>query len=167
MKLLMVIAQERFRDEEFFEPKQIFEKKNFLITVASQKKGVAVSKLGVKVNVDNSLHDVVVSQYDAVVFVGGRGAHVYFDDPVAHAVANSFVQQKKIVGAICAAPSILANAGLLKGKKATCTPDQKENLKANGAKVLEQDVVVDGKFITADGPKAATKFGETIVKALG
>jgi protease I len=71
-----------------------------------------------------------------------------------------------ILAAICAAPSILANAGLLKGKTATSFPDEGENLKAKGANFTGQGLEIDGRIITADGPAHAKQFGEAIVKAL-
>jgi protease I len=60
----------------------------------------------------------------------------------------------------------LANAGLLKGVKATCYPSQEANLKDKGAHFTGLAVERDGLIITADGPKAAKAFGEKIAEAL-
>jgi putative intracellular protease/amidase len=62
------------------------------------------------------------------------------------------------------APTILANAGLLKGKKATCA--QPSNIELKGAIATGKDVERDGNIVTANGPGASTKFGETIVSVL-
>ena len=72
----------------------------------------------------------------------------------------------KVVAAICIAPRILANAGLLEGVKATCYESETEAIKKLGADFQPNDVVRDGKFVTANGPHAATDFGKAIAQAL-
>ena len=62
------------------------------------------------------------------------------------------------------APTILANAGLLKGKKAACA--QPYNIQIKGAIATGKNVERDGNIITANGPGAASQFGETIISAL-
>ena len=69
-----------------------------------------------------------------------------------------------LICAICAAPSILGNKGLLKGKKATCFPGFEDKL--IGAKVQDDLVVRDGNFITAKGAGASFEFAFEIAKAL-
>ena len=71
-----------------------------------------------------------------------------------------------MVCAICYGPSILANAGVLKGVKATCFQNQSGNLESHGAKYSGEAVERDGKFITASGPKAAKEFAKVIIRAL-
>jgi protease I len=70
------------------------------------------------------------------------------------------------VAAICIAPVILANAGLLNGKRATSFSSEKNTLVTKGALVSVNGVESDGKIITAEGPSHATEFGEMILKAL-
>jgi protease I len=166
MKVLMVIAQNGFRDEEFFEPRDVLIKNSIEVEVASQAMEMARGKLGGVVMPDLTIGEASVDDFEAIIFVGGPGAAVYLNDPVAHKLAKDFYAAGKIVAAICMAPSILANAGLLKGKKATAWPDEKENLKAHGAKYTDGPVEVDGKIITACGPEAAKEFGEKIVELL-
>jgi protease I len=81
-------------------------------------------------------------------------------------LARDFYDSGKIVAAICLAPAILAKAGLLSGVKATCTPDEEENLVAGGAEYTGAPVEVDGKIVTGSGPDAARRFGEKIVELL-
>jgi len=166
MKILMVVAPEDFRDEEFFEPKEIFQKAGLQIAVASKGVKEAQGLLGGSTPVDIDITQVNLNDYDAVVFVGGPGSNIYFIDSTALKLAKSAYQSQKIIGAICIAPSILANAGLLQGKKATCFSAEAENLKAKGAQYTGENVTVDGKIITASGSQAAHQFGEAIVKAL-
>lgn len=164
--ILMIVAPEGFRDEEFLEPKKVFENYNASVKIASKGVSVAKGKLGAKIDVDYELDEVLVQDYDAVVFIGGPGASIYFDDETAHSIAREALEEGKIVGAICIAPVILANAGILKGKKATVFSSGADDLKNNGAKYTAKDVEADGKIVTANGPAAAKKFGEKIAEML-
>jgi protease I len=164
--ILMIIAHRDFRDEEYKEPRQIFEVKGATITVASSSLEIAKGALGAQVKPDLLLKDVAMGDYDAIVFAGGPGAKEYWDDPVAHAVAQEAIAQGKVLAAICIAPATLAKAGVLQGKKATVFSSEKGTLKAGGANYTGASVERDGLIITANGPKAAAEFAEEIVEAL-
>lgn len=99
-------------------------------------------------------------------FVGGAGSREYFNNPVAHKIAQDTLIQSKVLGAICIAPVILANAGLLKGKKATVFNSEINTIKAKGANYTGNPVEEDEKIITAIGPEAAYEFGNKIVEAI-
>ena len=163
-RILMIIAQKIFRDEELLEPKKIFEESGQAVTIASVEKGACLGKLGARVEADIRLSDVKGEDYDAVVFVGGSGSEEYFDDLTAHKIAREFHKKNKIVGAICAAPTILARAGLLDRKNATSYIDQKENITRCGAFYKDQAIVVDGNIITGNGPMASIEFANAILK---
>lgn len=163
---VLVIAEKIFRDEEYQVPKDILSKAGVNVITASTTTGKAVGKLGLKVKPDILISQIDIDKLDALIFIGGGGAEQYFHDPVAHRLAKEAVEKEKILGAICIAPVILANAGLLKDKKATVFPSGSENLKKGGAIYMGGDVEIDGKLITGCGPEAATKFGEELVKML-
>jgi protease I len=165
-KVLMVIAKSKFRDEEYLEPRKTLESEGASITVASSSLDTAEGMLGLKVKPDILISDVKESDYDGIVFVGGGGAKEYFDSPVAHKLAQSFYSHGKLTSAICIAPAILANAGLLKEKKATSFPSSEGMLKAKGAVFTGNGVESDGKIVTGVGPEAAKKFGEKLVEIL-
>ena len=165
-KVLLIIASNKFRDEELFECRKVLDQAGAVTTVASSKVGTITGMLGGEAEVTLDIKKVKANDYDAVVFIGGTGASEYFNDPTAHKIAQETVATGKVLGAICIAPSTLANAGLLKGKKATCYISEKANLIAKGANYTGKGVEVDGKIITADGPGSAKAFGQAIVKAL-
>lgn len=165
-KVLMIISPENFRDEELLDPKKVFEDNNIKVTIASRGIDTAKGKLGVTVGVDIDIADVNVDNYNAIIFVGGPGASIYFDDSTALSIAKGAYSKGKIIAAICIAPSILANAGILAGRKATCFQSEAENLKSRGASYTGEPVTIDGKIVTASGPYAATSFGQEIVKLL-
>ena len=164
--ILMIIAPENFRDEELLEPKKVFEDHGASVTIASRGVDSARGMLGAIVTVDEDISMVDVDDFDAVVFVGGSGASVYFQDEEVLNLAKEAFEKGKVIGAICIAPSILANAGLLDSKKATSFPSEKENLEAHGAEYTGADVEEDGKIITSTGPQAAAEFGLKITEAL-
>ncbi len=165
-KVLMIVAPENFNDEEFLEPKKVFEKNRILVEVASKGVSVAKGSSGAETSVDKDISEVTVDDYDAVVFIGGQGSSIYFDDSAAHSIAKTAYDSGKVVAAICIAPSTLANAGLLEGKKATAFSSEKNNLESKGATYTGKAVTIDGKIVTANGPMAAKSFGEEIVKLL-
>lgn len=166
-KAVMIIARSNFRDEELLKPKEVLEKNGVTVTVASSSLKEATGMLGAKVKPDILFTNINVSEYDAVIFVGGSGATEYWDNPTAHKIANDANNAKKIVGAICIAPVTLAKAGLLTNKKATTYSSTVSDIKSAGVKYTGADVERDGNIITATGPTVAQKFGETIVNALG
>ncbi|NQT29198.1 MAG: DJ-1/PfpI family protein [Candidatus Saganbacteria bacterium] len=165
-KAVMIIAFNEFRDEEYLEPKKVLEKAGIEVTTASTRVGIARGKLGGQVKVDILLKQIQISDYDAVIFIGGPGSYAYFDDPQALKIAEDCDRLGKVLAGICSAVAILANAETLKGKDAACFVGVARILKDKGAKYNPGGVAVDGKTITADGPAHAKEFGEAIVAAL-
>lgn len=166
-KALLVIAPENFRDEELFHTKEELEEAGIKTAIASTKPK-ARGMLGGTAIADLRLTEVVVENYDAVIFVGGSGSSVYFNDATALSIAKEAFGRGKVVGAICIAPVILANAGVLKGKNATVWDgDLVKQIESKGGKFVKRSVVVDGNVVTANGPQAAREFGKAIARLLG
>lgn len=165
-KVLMVIAKSKFRDEEYAEPRKVLEAEGAAVTVASSSLAVSEGMLGMKVKPDVLIGNVREEDYDGIVFVGGGGAKEYFESPVAHGLALGFFNHGKLTSAICIAPATLANAGILKGKRATAFPSSEPALRSRGAIVTGEPVSVDGNVVTGVGPEAAKKFGERLVEVL-
>ena len=166
--VVFIIAPKDFRDEELFHPMEEIGKAGAHCEIASTKLGERMGSKGGKAGVELMIDYAKVSpdNFDAIVFVGGSGAKIYFEDARAQELARNFAKEGKVVAAICIAPSILANAGVLKGKKATSFPSEKDNLISKGAKFTGAGVEVDGKIVTADGPKSAKDFGKRIAKLM-
>jgi len=176
-KAILIIAHEGFQNIEYETTRKVLEQAGINITIASSKTGEAESKTGLiteTVKVDKTINEIRVEDFDVVVFIGGPGAKLEFvENSTAHQLAQETVSKEKILAAICIAPEILAKAGVLNGKKATVWSDPTVDLtpiqflKDNGAEYMTEDVVVDGKIVTANGPLAAEKFGQKIVELLG
>ena len=166
IKILMVIASAQFRDEEYQRPRQILEAAGAKITVACSTLKESTGMLGLKVKPDILLKEARPEQFDAVIFVGGMGATEYWEDPAAQALAKAMIQAGKPTTAICLAPMTLANAGLLKGKKATIWKDAVTDFKSKGVVYTGASVEKDGVVITGSGPDAAEEFGNALLEAL-
>jgi protease I len=164
-KVLMVIAPVDFRDEEYFEPRKALEDAGNKVVVANSTGQPSKSKFGKIVNPDKNFYDIDSKEFDAIVFVGGSGSAQYFENKRALDLVREFNEDEKVVAAICIAPSILANAGILNGRKATAFPSERDNINAVGT-YTGNPVEVDNKIITANGPQAAAEFGKRIAEAL-
>lgn len=165
-KVVMIIAEKDFRDEELLEPKRILEEQGANVTVASTTLNKATGMFGAKAKPEILVGQIKVDNYDAIIFIGGAGASQYWNDSTAHSIAREAVQKDKILCAICIAPVTLANAGLLSGKKATVWTSERAKLEAKGASYTGEAVETAGKIITGSGPHAAGEFGRTIAQAL-
>lgn len=164
-RVIMIIAPENFRDEEYFDTREALERKGIDVKVASLS-NPAISGIDKKeVEVDLLLPQVT-EDFDAIVFVGGGGAKVYFDNEKALELARIFYEQGKTVGAICIAPIILGHAGILKDKKATCWEGGAKDLEDFGVEYSASDIEIDENIITANGPKSSEKFGTAIAESL-
>ncbi|MCX5725880.1 MAG: DJ-1/PfpI family protein [Candidatus Saganbacteria bacterium] len=162
-KILLIIAHKDFQEKEYTVPRKIFETEGATVEVASSSKDLAKGTFGMAVKPDMALQDVNVSKYNAIVFIGGAGAEEYYTNKYAHTIAQKAYRSNKVVGAICIAPVTLANAGVLRGKKATVWSSEAENIKRGGAIYTGKAVEQDGKIITANGPHVAGTFANLIV----
>jgi protease I len=169
MKLLVAIAPDRYRDEELDKPLAVFRKAGIGFDIASITTGTCAGMLGGTAHASLTFDHADPSLYAGIVIIGGLGspAHLWGNRDLARLVKTLY-SAKKIVAAICLSPVVLARAGILKGRKATLyrTPESVSEMKAGDAVILESPVVIDGTVITANGPDAATAFGDAIVSAL-
>lgn len=169
MKLLIVVAPEKYRDEELAVPVAAFQKAGIAFDIASTRRGSCMGMLGGKTTATLTFEEVDPSLYGALVIIGGGGSQLYlWNDALLKNLVQSFHASQKVVAAICLAPVVLARAGILKGIKATYfeSPDSVREMKAGGAVPVSKPVVVDGRIITANGPAAAQEFAGAIISAL-
>lgn len=168
-KIVLVIAQKGFRGEELFEPKEVLRQNNIDPKVASKTKETAFGHTDqgeVESQPDLSIDQIKVEDFDGIVFVGGSGAEMYLNDSQVHQLIKDFNSAGKLVGAICFSTSILAEAGILEGKKITAHASRTEHLKSKGLESTGNPVEVDGNIITANGPAAAKDFGQALADYL-
>lgn len=123
------------------------------------------SSHNVVVTCNRTLDEARLEDYDMIVLPGGIPGmpNLKADARVIDAVTTR-IQADRPVAAICASPSILADAGLITGRRATANPGFVDVLKDNDVEVSEDAVVVDGNLITSRGMATATDFGLEIVR---
>lgn len=118
---------------------------------------------GITVTVDRSFSDTDFEEYDGVILPGGMpGTKNLAADGRVLSLLRSFRDAGKLTAAICAAPTVLAKAGLLEGKTAVCYPGMEGEL--TGAKVSFTPTAVDGTVITGRGVGTAIAFALAIVE---
>lgn len=148
-KVIFIIPQKDFRDEELFTPKQFLEGRGITVQVAAKTRHKAHSKLGVTIEPDLAAPEIDVNDFSGVIFVGGPGAAEYLDDSDIKKVAWDFKSKGKLIGACCLAPAILAYAGVLISKSATAFSGYEQLLRDKGADYTGMPVQVDDNIITA------------------
>lgn len=148
-----------FEDIEALAPLDILRRGGVEAVTVSITASTAVETAhGVTVIADAHFDDVDLSDADMLILPGGMpGAKNLLEH---EGVCNAIVRQNeqgKLVAAICAAPMVLGQNGLLEGKKATCYPGFEQFL--TGADYTAELVTVDGNITTGRGPGAAMAFG--------
>jgi protease I len=164
--VLFIIAPKDFRDEELFVTQSEIEKSGLTTTIASSIVGECIGSKGGKAISTVSLDQIKRKDYSTIVFIGGIGSRLFFDDPKAINLAQEMAADGSLVAAICIAPVILAKAGLLKHKKATVFSSEIETLEALGAYYTGMDVTVDDNIITAYGPQSSLRFAKRIIEKI-
>lgn len=126
----------------------------------------AVSKFGVEIECDINISELVIdSSLSGVLLPGGLpGADNLFNNQTVREAVQFAADNGKVVSAICAAPYILGELGVLNGKKATCYPGYESSL--HGATVVDSGVVTDGNIITARGAGVSWQFAAAVAEKL-
>ncbi len=168
-RVLIILAANNFRDEEYLETKKILEKDGIEILTASRGVKFATGKFGAKVKIDLDIEKVNSKNFLALIFIGGSGSLVYKDDENIFKLINEFNRENKLICAICIAPIILANSGILKDKKASVwnvDEDQSRIFLEKEIKFSPDSCSVDGNIITANGVDASKEFAKEILNYL-
>jgi protease I len=166
-KALFLIVPDGFRDEEYSIPKEIFEKNHIQVTTASTIKGNLTGKRGLTTaQVNVLLNDVTASEYDTVIVVGGQ--KTFWQNQKIITLLQEMHASGKPIGAICSSAVLPAQAGLLRGKKATAFPGPEElkELEKYGVLYTGHPVEISENIITGNGPSAAAEFAEALLTKL-
>ena len=165
MKTVLVIFAEGSEELEVITIVNIMRRADIIVTLAGLTDGVLKGSRGVSILPDLTLDDALNQNYDMVVLPGGQPGtnHLKADTRVLQLV-RQMAQKDKLVAAICAAPSVLATAGLLDGKQATSFPGALAPFRDINLQVTA--VVEDGNLITSRGPGTAMDFALTLAERL-
>ena len=137
-----------------------------VITASLDENPITASQ-GTKLLADTILDQVIDQDFDMVVLPGGLpGADNLNADKRIHKILKNAVDNGKYVAAICAAPKVLASAGLLNNKIVTAYPGVLEVLNNNTFKITSSAVQKDGQVLTSRGPGTAMDFALEIISCL-
>lgn len=142
----------------------VLRRANIEVITASLDQLTVIGAHAIAIIADTTFDQVEPSKFDAIVLAGGAGTFRLREDPRIAAILKAQVKLNKLVAAICAAPTVLSDAGLLKGKRATSFPAVQEQLEVG--EYLTDAVVVDGNVITSRGAGTAMVFALKLVEVL-
>jgi len=165
MKTALVLFADGSEELEAVTIIDILRRAEIQVTVAGLRAGPLRGSRGTVLLPDTTLDEALSHDYDMVVLPGGQpGTNSFKTDERVIQLVQQMSKADKFVTAICAAPSVLATAGLLDGKQATSFPGALDTFQ----QVTQQTtaVVEDGKLITSRGPGTAMDFALTLVEKL-
>lgn len=163
--MIYVFLAEGFEEVEALAPVDILRRAGFEVkTVGVTGKSVSGSH-GIKVETDVLPNELDTNNLQAVILPGGMPGtlNLKADETVKEYITYA-ADNNILIGAICAAPSILGSMGLLNGKKAVCFPGFEKEL--SGAEIQNLSAVSDGNIVTAKGAGAALDFGFKLLEVL-
>lgn len=135
-----------------------------VVSVSISDTSDVVGSHGISIIADTVYSEIDPYNADAIILPGGQPGTENLSKFYPLKDVISYYEKNRIIAAICAAPSIIGEMGLLKGKKAVCYPGYESKLK--DAIVDTKSVVVDNNIITAKGPGAAKSFSYAIIQKL-
>lgn len=167
--MVYIILAEGFEEIEALSPADILRRGGVEVKLASVQDKVVTGSHGIKVEADCLISDIVPEESEFIVIPGGlRGVmNLLASDKVDELLRNAYAAGKP-VGAICAGPRVLAKAGILDSKRATCYPGVEAQVTEVCSAVMTQEapVIVDGRVITSRAAGTACDFGLAILAYL-
>lgn len=151
-----------FEEIELVTPVDLLRRAGIEVVVASLQRKTAVGRSGIRVEADASLASLDTGAFDLLLLPGGPGVEKLRKDGRASTLAREFAMAGKPVAAICAAPLVLMDAGLLDGRRFTAHQSVRDSLPG----ALDGRVVEDGILITSRGAGTAMDFGLALVARL-
>ena len=166
---IAILATDGYEKSELFEPRRQLTDAGAEVTIVSLKPGEIKSwdkdNWGESIKVDKTLDQVSVSDFDALVLPGGQiNPDLLRVEASAVKFVKEFFDSGKTLAAICHAPWLLIEAGVLKGRKATSYKSIRTDLKNAGALFEDSSVVVDQALITSCNPDDLDDFCAKIIE---
>jgi protease I len=169
---VLILATDGFEHSELFDPRQALLDAGAEVTLASIKtdpiQGVKNDSDPTEtITPDLTLDQVEVDDYDALLLPGGVGNpdKMRMEDKAID-IVETFMDDGKIVAAICHAPWLLVEADVVDGRRVTSWPSVRTDLENAGGEVVDEEVVVDGNLITSRKPDDIPAFNRALIEAL-
>ena len=165
MKKTALILTEGFEEVEALTTVDLLRRAQIVCdTVSLEDTETVRGSHGITVQVDAAFSDTDFDSYDGIILPGGPGYVRLAASEALLDLLKKVYAEGKLTAAICAAPTVLAKAGLLEGKKAVCYPGMEGQL--DGADAGKEPVAVDGTVITSRGVGTAIPFALAIIAYL-
>lgn len=158
-KRVLCLLIDGFEEIETVTPVDVLRRAGVEVVIASLNEKTATGRGGIRIEADAALKDLDPTTFDLLFIPGGPGVWDLRSDGRAALLAKDFSSAGKPVAAICAAPLVLMDAGLLEGKRFTAYHSVREELGGG----LDERVVVDGDIITSRGAGTALDFAFALV----
>jgi len=165
MAKVCVPLAEGFEEIEAISLIDVMRRGGIEVIVAGVDKDLVTGANGITVKADTDIKEAKADDLDMVVLPGGwGGTHILAENETVQQLLREMKEKEKIVGAICAAPFALKQAGVLNDRY-TCYPSVEEQIGTDGYTDKEK-VVIDGNVMTSRGPGTSICFGLAIVRKL-
>lgn len=162
MKRVLCLLIDGFEEIETVTPVDLLRRAGAEVVIASLREKTATGRCGMRLEADALLGDVEAADFDLLLIPGGPGVGDLRADGRAAVLARDFAGDGKPVAAICAAPLVLMDAGLLAGKRFTAY----QSVRAELGGGEDERVVIDGNLITSRGAGTALDFALALVSHL-
>ena len=163
MKKILVVIAPGFEEIETVTIVDILRRAGGRVTLGATVKGILKGSRGIKIEPDEILDNVLENDFDLICLPGGQpGTDNLKNDVRIEKILKRMQQEDKYIAAICAAPTVLQNAGILKDKSITCHPSVKSQFDS----YMYDRVVVDDRVITSQSPGTAMEFSLKLVEIL-
>ena len=163
--MIYVFLADGFEETEAICPLDILRRAGLEVyTVSVSGRKSVLSSRKIPVEADLLLEELTEKTPEGVVLPGGMPGAKNLNIPAVRKTVQACADAGGVVGAICAAPFILGEMGLLRGRNATCYPGFENSLE--GATYRKEPAVEDGNLVTAIGMGASVRFGLALVRLL-
>lgn len=161
-KRVLCLLVDGFEEIETVTPADLLRRAGVEVVMASLRQKTVTGRCGIRLEADASLDSINAGDFDLLLLPGGPGVAAMRADGRPAALAREFHKAGKTVAAICAAPLVLKDAGLLEGRSFTAHSAAQDELPGISA----DRVVIDGNLITSRGAGTALDFGLALVRRL-
>lgn len=167
MARVLVPLAEGFEELEAVTVVDLLRRAGIEVVTAGLAPGPVTGSHGITLQTDATLDEVLTQGFDMIVLPGGLpGATNLGDDARLLGRLRQQAAERRHIAAICAAPAVLAKAGLLDGRRATSFPGFLSPDRTPGLLVLDEPVVTDGLLVTSRGPGTAIDFALALIERL-
>lgn len=168
MATIAIVLGQDFEDAELRKPYDALVEAGHTVEIVGAEAGeVVTGKRGTeKVKIDVAAVDRSAADYDALVIPGGYSPdHLRTDDAVVELV-REFMEQGKLVAAVCHGPQLLIEADVVEGRTLTSWPSVRTDLENAGASWVDEVVCIDDNLVTSRKPADLDAFSEAILARL-